>query len=33
MVQLSAAPAVREIADDAGTRLRKALADLGETAK
>ncbi|APX00433.1 DUF302 domain-containing protein [Arthrobacter sp. QXT-31] len=33
MVQLSAAPAVKEIADDAGTRLRKALADLGETAK
>lgn len=33
MVQLSAAPAVKEIADDAGTRLRKALADLGEAAK
>lgn len=33
MVQLSAAPAVKEVADDAGTRLRKALADLGETAK
>jgi uncharacterized protein (DUF302 family) len=30
MVQLSAAPAVKEIADDAGARLRKALADLGE---
>ncbi|MGO4192658.1 DUF302 domain-containing protein [Arthrobacter sp. YAF17] len=28
MVQLSAAPAVKEIADDAGTRLRKALAAL-----
>lgn len=33
MVQLSAAPAVKEIADDAGTRLRKALADLDEAAK
>ena len=33
MVQLSAAPAVKEIADDAGTRLRKALADLGDAAK
>ncbi|MCQ6270971.1 DUF302 domain-containing protein [Pseudarthrobacter sp. R1] len=33
MVQLSAAPSVKEVADDAGTRLRKALADLGETAK
>ncbi|MFJ6359414.1 DUF302 domain-containing protein [Pseudarthrobacter oxydans] len=33
MVQLSAAPAVKEIADDAGTRLRKALADLGEAAQ
>ncbi|WP_454809257.1 DUF302 domain-containing protein [Paenarthrobacter nitroguajacolicus] len=33
MVQLSAAPAVKEIADDAGTRLRKALADLGEMTK
>jgi uncharacterized protein (DUF302 family) len=32
MVQLSAAPAVKEIADDAGTRLRRALADLGEAA-
>jgi uncharacterized protein (DUF302 family) len=31
MVQLSAAPAVKEIADDAGTRLRKALAGLSET--
>jgi uncharacterized protein (DUF302 family) len=29
MVQLSDAPAVKEIADDAGTRLRKALAALG----
>jgi uncharacterized protein (DUF302 family) len=28
MVQLSAAPAVKEIADDAGTRLRNALAAL-----
>lgn len=28
MVQLSAAPAVKEVADDAGTRLRKALAAL-----
>ena len=33
MVQLSAAPSVKEVADDAGTRLRKALADLGEMAK
>jgi uncharacterized protein (DUF302 family) len=33
MVQLSAAPSVKEVADDAGTRLRKALADLSETAK
>jgi uncharacterized protein (DUF302 family) len=33
MVQLSAAPAVKEIADDAGTRLRKALTDLDEAAK
>ncbi|MDR7165882.1 uncharacterized protein (DUF302 family) [Pseudarthrobacter oxydans] len=33
MVQLSASPSVKEVADDAGTRLRKALADLGETAK
>ncbi|OMH27854.1 ABC transporter [Tersicoccus phoenicis] len=33
MVQLSAAQAVKDIADDAGTRLRKALADLGEMAK
>ncbi|OYO16177.1 ABC transporter [Enemella evansiae] len=32
MVQLSAAPAVKEIADDAGTRLGRALADLGEAA-
>ena len=30
MVQLSGAPAVKEVADDAGARLRKALADLGE---
>jgi uncharacterized protein (DUF302 family) len=29
MVQLSGAPAVKEVADDAGTRLRKALASLG----
>ena len=29
MVQLSAAPAVKEVADDAGVRLRKALAALG----
>lgn len=29
MVQLSDAPSVKEIADDAGTRLRKALAALG----
>jgi uncharacterized protein (DUF302 family) len=28
MVQLSASPAVKEVADDAGNRLRKALADL-----
>ncbi|HKU36402.1 MAG TPA: DUF302 domain-containing protein [Paenarthrobacter sp.] len=33
MVQLSAAPAVKEVADDAGTRLRKALADLDDAAK
>ncbi|MCT9624833.1 DUF302 domain-containing protein [Pseudarthrobacter equi] len=33
MVQLSAAPAVKEVADDAGTRLRKALGDLGQPAK
>jgi uncharacterized protein (DUF302 family) len=33
MVQLSAAPSVKEVADDTGTRLRKVLADLGETAK
>jgi len=32
MVQLSAAPAVKEVADDAGTRLRKALGDLGQPA-
>lgn len=33
MVQLSAAPAIKEIADDAGARLRKALADVGEAAQ
>ncbi|QSZ51325.1 DUF302 domain-containing protein [Arthrobacter sp. D5-1] len=33
MVQLSASPSVKEVADDAGTRLRKALTDLGEAAK
>ena len=33
MVQLSDAPAVKEVADDAGTRLRKALADLGEAVR
>jgi uncharacterized protein (DUF302 family) len=33
MVQLSDNPAVREVADDAGTRLRAALADLAELAK
>ncbi|MDZ4351659.1 MAG: DUF302 domain-containing protein [Arthrobacter sp.] len=33
MVQLSAAPSVKEVADDAGTRLRKALADLDGAAK
>jgi uncharacterized protein (DUF302 family) len=33
MVQLSAAPSVKEVADDAGTRLRKALADLSDAAK
>lgn len=33
MVQLSGSPSVKEVADDAGTRLRKALADLGEAAK
>jgi uncharacterized protein (DUF302 family) len=33
MVQLSAAPAVKEVADDAGTRLRKALANLSDAAK
>ena len=32
MVQLSAAPSVKEVADDAGTRLRKALAALGQPA-
>lgn len=33
MVQLSAAPSVKEVADDAGTRLRKALAALSAAAK
>ncbi|HEU4668632.1 MAG TPA: DUF302 domain-containing protein [Arthrobacter sp.] len=33
MVQLSGAPAVQEVADDAGARLRKALAGLDEAAK
>ncbi|AOY74135.1 DUF302 domain-containing protein (plasmid) [Arthrobacter sp. TES] len=33
MVQLSAAPSIKEVADDAGTRLRKALADLGKASK
>ena len=33
MVQLSDAPSVKEVADDAGTRLRKALADLGEAVR
>ena len=33
MVQLSSAPSVKEVADDAGTRLRKALASLGGTAE
>lgn len=33
MVQLSEAPSVKEVADDAGARLRKALASLGETDK
>ncbi|AXJ10489.1 DUF302 domain-containing protein [Arthrobacter sp. PM3] len=32
MVQLSATPSVKEVADDAGRRLRKALADLGKAA-
>ncbi|WP_431230698.1 DUF302 domain-containing protein [Paenarthrobacter nicotinovorans] len=31
MVQLSSAPPVKEVADDAGKRLRKALASLSET--
>ncbi|HXF02632.1 MAG TPA: DUF302 domain-containing protein [Arthrobacter sp.] len=30
MVQLSGTPSVKEVADDAGTRLRKALAELAE---
>lgn len=33
MVQLSEAPSVKDVADDAGTRLRKALASLGEATK
>ena len=33
MVRLSDAAAVKEVADDAGTRLRKALADLGEVVR
>ncbi|MGN7147429.1 DUF302 domain-containing protein [Arthrobacter sp. SAFR-179] len=33
MVQLSSAAAVKEVADDAGTRLRKALASLGGSAE
>ena len=33
MVRLSDAAAVKEVADDAGTRLRKALADLGEAVR
>jgi uncharacterized protein (DUF302 family) len=33
MVQLSDAPSVKEVADDAGTRLREALADLGEAVR
>ena len=33
MVQLSDAPSVKEVADDAGTRLRKALADLSEAVR
>ena len=33
MVQLSDAPAVKDIAEDAGTRLRAALAELTEAAK
>ncbi|GGH90911.1 DUF302 domain-containing protein [Arthrobacter liuii] len=33
MVQLSDAAAVNEVADDAGTRLRKALASLGDATK
>lgn len=32
MVQLSGAPAVREVADDAGTRLRSALTEIAGTA-
>ncbi|WP_455835247.1 hypothetical protein [Pseudarthrobacter siccitolerans] len=33
MVQLSAARSVKEVADDAGTRLRKVLAALGQAVK
>lgn len=33
MVQLSGAPSVKEIADDAGTRLREALANVGQAAQ
>lgn len=33
MVQLSAAPSVKDVADDAGIRLRKALASLTEAAQ
>lgn len=33
MVQLSGTPAVKDVADDAGTRLRKALDDLGKAVK
>lgn len=33
MVQLSGSPSVKEVADDAGARLRNALAGLGEAAR
>ncbi|MEZ5086610.1 MAG: hypothetical protein R2722_10270 [Tessaracoccus sp.] len=33
MVQLSDTPAVKEVADDAGTRLRTALAGLSDATK
>ncbi|MET1156564.1 DUF302 domain-containing protein [Arthrobacter sp.] len=33
MIQLSGASSIKEVADDAGARIRKALASLGETAK